>query len=104
MVLDQRPGEERSVVNQPAPAPQQRYRVGVAVQDNPAHPGAVIAQVLPGSAAAKAGLRPGDVIQKVGTRTVQGASDFVSAVKQAPAGELGLLVTRQGQGLFVTID
>lgn len=104
VVLDQRPGEERSVVNQPAPAPQQRYRVGVAVQDNPAHPGAVIAQVLPGSAAAKAGLRPGDVIQKVGTRTVQGASDFVSAVKQAPAGELGLLVTRQGQGLFVTID
>ena len=37
-------------------------------------------------------------------QTLDGHSDFVTAVKQAPEGQLGLLVTRQGQGLFVTID
>jgi serine protease Do len=42
--------------------------------------GVLVANVMPGSAAAEAGLRPGDVILKVGTRSVNTPRDFWSAL------------------------
>ncbi|MHC5048880.1 MAG: PDZ domain-containing protein, partial [Planctomycetota bacterium] len=45
--------------------------------------GVLVTNVAPGSAAAAAGLRPGDVIVKVGTRSVNEPGAFWAAVSKA---------------------
>jgi serine protease Do len=60
--------------------------------------GVLIAAVEPNSPAARAGLRPGDIVTRVGGRTVEGARDVASAVAQAkPGTELALTALRNGQ-------
>ena len=59
---------------------------------------AVVASVEPGSAAAAAGLAPGDLITEINGRTVSGASDLRNRVGLMPIGTpLELAVVRQGQ-------
>lgn len=48
--------------------------------------GAYIGQVRPGSPAARAGLRPGDVIQAVGGQPVERAADVHRLIPQMPKG------------------
>lgn len=65
--------------------------------------GAVITEVLPGSPAAEAGLRPGDVIVEVDRKPVASSDDAVSALR-APQKSGHLLRVRSGSGTrFVTI-
>lgn len=69
--------------------------------------GAVIVDVRNGSPAAEKGLRPGDVITRVGRNDVSGPQQVVDAVKRAyagPSGKLLLLVSRQGTAQFITMD
>ena len=66
--------------------------------------GAVIAAVQPGSAAARAGLQPGDVLIEVNRSPVRSASDAVGALRGTRAGAPAfLLVLRGGQEVFVTM-
>jgi Do/DeqQ family serine protease len=49
--------------------------------------GALVAEVAASSAAGKAGLKPGDVVTRVGDRPVNSAQDFLNAEGRAPIGE-----------------
>jgi Do/DeqQ family serine protease len=49
--------------------------------------GALVAEVLPESAAERAGLQAGDVVLSIGRLKVRGAQDFLNAEGQAPVGE-----------------
>jgi putative serine protease PepD len=67
-------------------------QLGVSVQDaNPT--GAQVAQVTPNSAAAKAGLKPGDLITKVDSQLIDDADSLVAAINsQAPKSTVTLTV------------
>ena len=64
--------------------------------------GVVVNQVDPGSAAASAGLKQGDVIQEVNRRPVRNVAEFEAAVRNSKDGTL-LLVNRDGHTLFVGV-
>jgi serine protease Do len=68
--------------------------------------GAVVVDVRRGSAGAETGLMPGDLIVKVGDRTVSGPRDVVDAVQAASRqnrSSVLLLVARQGSERFVAV-
>ncbi len=88
-------------------------RLGVAVQDltqpladsfGLARPdGALVSQVVPGSAAAAAGLKVGDVIQRIDGKPMIQAGALSARIAQAVPGErIALNVWRQGKSLEVT--
>ncbi len=52
----------------------------------PINRGAAVASVVPGSPAAKAGLKAGDVIVKIAGTSVRGHTDYVSRVASTPIG------------------
>jgi len=94
----------------------QHARLGVAAQDldqtlarsfGLATPsGALISQVLPGSAAAAAGLKPGDVITAVGGQAVQRSGNLSSLIGLANPGERVMLTVwrdRAARELPVTL-
>lgn len=90
-----------------------RGRLGVTIQDLsgdlarafgiPRNQGAVISQVLPGSAAARAGLRVGDVVLAVNGKPVRGAGALRNAVGLLRVGErIRLDIVRDGRRMTVT--
>jgi serine protease Do len=64
--------------------------------------GVVVTDVDPGSPAASAGLKEGDVIQEVNRQPVANSDEFAHAVKKSNSGSL-LLVNRGGDKLFVAV-
>ncbi|MBV9784722.1 MAG: trypsin-like peptidase domain-containing protein [Acidisphaera sp.] len=75
--------------------------------DLPAHTqGAVIAQVEPGSPADQAGLRPGDVVMGVGSKSVGSPQEAVSAIRGAASSghEVALRVMHNGHTGFVALN
>ena len=92
----------------------QHARLGVAVQDMTqpladsfglTRPdGALVSQVAPGSPAAAAGLRVGDVIQRIdGQPTVQAGALSARIAQAVPGERIALGVWRQGRALDVTV-
>ena len=89
-------------------------QLGVSVKGTPASgsdsafsAGATIADVTANSAAAKAGLKVGDVITRLGDRTISDPSDLTAAVREQPGGAtVKLDFTRNGnaQSVDVTLD
>ena len=66
--------------------------------------GALVENIDPGSAAARAGLARGDVITEVDGATVPHARGFIKQVKGMPSGKvLRLRVTRQGGQTFIAL-
>ena len=66
--------------------------------------GVLIAGVAPGSAAAKAGLRKGDLILEVENQPIYSVEEFKSAVeKVADEAKILLLVKHEGQARYVTV-
>src|SRR5262249_21779456 len=66
--------------------------------------GALIVRVEPDSAAANAGLKPGDVIAQVGNEEVKTAKDAQRLIGGADASKpLRLRVIREGHGSFVLL-
>jgi len=64
--------------------------------------GVVVTEVDPGSAAASAGLKEGDVIQEVNHHTVTNSDDLASALHKSN-GESLLLVNRGGNKLYLAV-
>jgi serine protease Do len=64
----------------------------------------VVSTVTAGSPAAEAGLRPGDLIRRVGERPVTGVAMLRAVVAAAPIGqELNLTIERSGKALEVKV-
>jgi hypothetical protein len=79
-------------------------RWGITWRVDDAEPGAVIlAHVVPGSPAARAGLAAGDRIYQVGGRDFSGEEDFARRLKSLP-GRASLLVERDGRLRIVTLE
>ncbi|MBX5495619.1 MAG: PDZ domain-containing protein, partial [Bryobacteraceae bacterium] len=66
--------------------------------------GVVITDVRPGSPAAEAGLRRGDVVQEVNRRRVTNVSSFERAVREGEGNSILLLVNRGGNTMFLVIE
>jgi serine protease Do len=67
--------------------------------------GVVVTQVTPGSPAAEAGMRRGDVVQEVNRKPVENVEDFGQAIEEAKSQESILFLIRRGESsLFVTVS
>ena len=67
--------------------------------------GVLIAGVAPGSVAAKAGLRKGDLILEVENQPIHNVAEFQSAVEKVEAeAKILLLVKHEGQVRYVTVQ
>ncbi len=66
--------------------------------------GVVVTDVEPGTPAAEAGLRSGDVIQHVNRHPVTNVKDFQQAIGQAGKDTVVFLVNRGGQTQFVAVE
>ena len=80
--------------------------VMLAPRGEPGKAGVSIAEVAPGSLAARNGLRPGDVIVRAGSATVNGPDDVAGAVRSAASEgkPVLLLVERRDHRRYVAID
>ena len=76
--------------------------LGVQVGDAP-DGGALIGPVSPGSGAAEAGIREGDVVTKVGDRTVEDGTDLTAAIRAQQPGDVVTLTVRRG-GETLTLE
>jgi len=66
--------------------------------------GALVQSVLPGSPAARSGLRGGDLVVRVNARTVRGWDELKVAVRQVEVGQtIPIVVIRGGQSLTLSI-
>lgn len=66
--------------------------------------GVVIAEVQPGTPAADAGLRRGDVVQEVNRRKVTNLTSFERELRAAGSDGVVLLINRGGSTMFVAIQ
>ncbi len=65
---------------------------------------AVLAEVVPGSPAAKAGLQAGDVMLAVGDQAIASADEFTTAIRKASPGDrLRLKIRRQDRESIVVV-
>jgi len=79
-------------------------RYGLEVREPlPGESGVVVFAVEPGNAAARAGLRPGDVLLEANRRPLRGIADLALVLEAAEDGTL-LLVQRGEVTVFVMID
>jgi serine protease Do len=88
-------------------------RLGLVVRDRNNDPnqdplsqnGALISRVSSGSAAAKAGLLPGDVIVQLGRIRIKGKNEYQRVVGQLPENmPIPIRFFRQGRAIFRTIQ
>jgi serine protease Do len=65
--------------------------------------GLLVQDVAPGSRAAEAGIRPGDVITEANNESVQSVDDLRAAVSSRDDRPVLLLVSREGRSVFVPV-
>ena len=97
----------------PAPRPNYRYALGAEVTDisaelrkhygAPADAGALVVKLDPAGPAAKAGLKVGDVLVRVGERKVEGYGDLLAGLLAAPTPEVPIEVVRSRKTLIVSM-
>ena len=102
-VLVKRAGQEK-----PVPftvrIPGKPVRLGIAWRENTAEPGVVtLVQVIPGSAAARAGLRLHDRIYQINGRRFNNSNEFLQLATTLPS-PLPMLLERHGRIKQVTLD
>jgi S1-C subfamily serine protease len=72
---------------------------------NSGNSGARVSKVNPGSPAEKAGLKPGDVVIRIGNRPVTDIDSFVVALRQLKIGQdAPIEVLRDGRNVALTVS
>ncbi len=66
--------------------------------------GVAVSAVRPGTPAAEAGLRRGDVIQEVNRRAVTSVAEYERAIRQAGREPVLLLIHREGNTMFLVVE
>jgi serine protease Do len=67
--------------------------------------GVLIAEVTPGSPAARAGLRPGDVVTELGGKAMSDPGELANALKQLGKGQIARLKVARGEAkLFIALE
>jgi serine protease Do len=67
--------------------------------------GALVAEVSPGSPAARAGLQPGDVVTECSGKPVKDAGELANALRKLGSGQIARLKVSRGEGkLFVALE
>jgi S1-C subfamily serine protease len=84
-------------LNDLSPEARRAFRI-----NDPAIKGVVITELEPGSPAARAGLRPDNVLIEVNRKPIAGVRDFQDAYGKA-RGNVLLLVHRRGNTQFVVV-
>ncbi len=104
---DLRPGRMGVLVSPSAAEPGEMPGAGPATRPASAHPvpaGLIIRQVQPGSAAAKAGLQPGDIMTAVAGRPAASLAELKTVLAHYVAGDtIPLTVRRGGKNLSLSI-
>ncbi|MCB2187262.1 MAG: ChaN family lipoprotein [Deltaproteobacteria bacterium] len=83
------------------PAPPRPPRLGVIIK--PASGGLRVERVFPGSAAQKAGIQAGDVLQSIDGRPLSRAKDIHDAIKEQPRRPHRFVIRRDGQTIEMDI-
>jgi putative serine protease PepD len=77
---------------------------GVQVRDSSSPLGADLAQILPGTPAAKAGLKAGDVVTKLDGKTISGEADLSAVIDgHKPGDTMKVTYVRSGKTLTTTV-
>ena len=99
-------GRETVLAVASAEAGDVRLGVMLAPHDEPGKAGVTVAEVAPGSLAARNGLRPGDVIVRAGSKSVNRPEEVAGAVRAAVTDDkpVLLLVERGANRRYVAID
>ncbi len=67
--------------------------------------GVVVAEVTPGSSAARAGIKPGMLVEEVNRERVNNPREFENAIKKTAKDKSALLLLKDGQGTrYATLD
>ncbi len=102
-ILERPAPEQDSTPKQPAESGP-TGGLGVIIQDSKdGSPGVLVDQVLPGSAAFRAGIRGGDIIRSVGSNSTASSKHFVTQLGQSQ-GPVALLVDRHGRTVYLVVD
>ncbi len=79
--------------------------LGVRITDARDRPGALVAEVMPGSPAEQAGLKQGDVVTRLDDRAIRDSDTLVAAVRShTPGSQVSLNVTDERGGGERTVD
>jgi len=102
--------EEKTVETAKAPSGK---RLGIGIQDItpeiakalslPDASGVVVTQVEPGSAAANAGIRQGDIIREVNRKPVKDSKSLIQSIEGSQGGSVLLLIRRGENSLYVAV-
>jgi Do/DeqQ family serine protease len=94
-------------------APSEHGRLGISVEPltpalanqlgTKAKSGVMVDQVAPGSPAASAGIREGDIIKQVNHQPVSSGADLQQAVRDSGSRPALMLVERDGSNLFIAV-
>ena len=102
MMIAERPGSFTAEKETSAPDEESQPTIGLTVQNRLEGGGVVVSGVIPNSRASRAGLRPGDVIRRVGKNVINDLADYRAALKGRD--DVAFLVERNGRTGFVVIE